>query len=193
VSKDRYVRRTRSVIVATTGGSCVMPGSVYGAVPFRLFQFLSRTCAADGPRPPLAEDNGSMRIRIEGVDLPGRSCGPSNDVPDGYRNIHVGIQRRGKRDELLGPTPGDAPAARWTFECQLSGARDHRASRCWRSAPCAGLRAVCAPPHQALAGYSQDHRTETTATAKRPERGLDAPARRPTRGVTSVLISPGGG
>ena len=65
-----------------------------------------------------------MHIRIEGVDLPGRSCGPSHDVPDGYRNIHVGIQRRGKRDELLGLTPGDAAAARWTFECQLSGARD---------------------------------------------------------------------
>jgi len=65
-----------------------------------------------------------MHIRIEGVDLPGRSCGPSNDVPDGYHNVHVGIQRRGKRDELLGLTPGDAPAARWTFECQLSGARD---------------------------------------------------------------------
>jgi Family of unknown function (DUF5990) len=36
----------------------------------------------------------------------------------------VGIARRGKGDELLGLTPGDAPAARWTFECQLSGARD---------------------------------------------------------------------
>ena len=61
-----------------------------------------------------------MRIRIEGADLPGRSCGPSPDVPEGYRNIHVGIQRRGKRDELLGLTPGDAPSATWTFECQLS-------------------------------------------------------------------------
>ena len=65
-----------------------------------------------------------MHIRIEGVDLPGRSCGPSNDVPDGYRNIHVGIARRGKRDELLGLTPGDAPAASWTFECRLSGDGD---------------------------------------------------------------------
>jgi hypothetical protein len=88
------------------------------------FPVLSGTCAADGPRRTPAEDNGFMHIRIEGVDLPGRSCGPSNDVPGGYRNIHAGIQRRGKRDELLGLTPGDAPAARWTFECQLSGARD---------------------------------------------------------------------
>jgi Family of unknown function (DUF5990) len=88
------------------------------------FPVLSGTCAADGPRRTPAEGNGLMHIRIEGVDLPGRSCGPSNDVPGGYRNIHAGIQRRGKRDELLGLTPGDAPAARWTFECQLSGARD---------------------------------------------------------------------
>jgi hypothetical protein len=54
--------------------------------------------------------------------LPGRSCGPSADVPDGYRNVHVAVQQRGKRDELLGLTPGDVPAATWTIECQLSGA-----------------------------------------------------------------------
>ena len=65
-----------------------------------------------------------MQIRIEGTDLPGRSCGPSTDVPGGYHNIHVGVQRRGKRDELLGLTPGDAPAATWTIEGQLSGGKD---------------------------------------------------------------------
>jgi hypothetical protein len=65
-----------------------------------------------------------MQIRIEGTDLPGRSCGPSPDVPGGYHNIHVGIQRRGKRDELLGLTPGDAPAATWTFESQLGNGAD---------------------------------------------------------------------
>lgn len=63
-----------------------------------------------------------MQIRIEGTNLPGRSCGPSPDVPGGYHNIHVGLQRRGKRDELLGLTPGDAPAATWTIECQLGSA-----------------------------------------------------------------------
>ncbi|MGO9502688.1 MAG: hypothetical protein ACLPUO_14190 [Streptosporangiaceae bacterium] len=36
----------------------------------------------------------------------------------------MGIQRRGKRDELLGLAPGDAPAATWTFECQLGGEAD---------------------------------------------------------------------
>lgn len=69
-------------------------------------------------------ETNSMQIRIEGTDLPGRSCGPSADAPDGYRNIHVGVQRRGKRDELLGLIPGDAPAATWTIECQLSGDTD---------------------------------------------------------------------
>ncbi len=58
-----------------------------------------------------------MRIRIEASDLPGSSCGPSPDSPGGYQNIHVGIQRRGRRDEFLGLVPGDAPSATWTVEC----------------------------------------------------------------------------
>jgi hypothetical protein len=37
--------------------------------------------------------------------------------PGGYHNIHVGVQRRNRRDELLGLVPGDAPAARWTVDC----------------------------------------------------------------------------
>jgi hypothetical protein len=61
-------------------------------------------------------------IRIEGIDLPGRSCGPSPDAPGGYRNIHVGVQRRGKRDELLGLTPADAARATWSLEGQLGAA-----------------------------------------------------------------------
>ena len=43
-----------------------------------------------------------MRIRIEGTDFPGTSCGPSPQRPDGHANIHVGVQRRGKPAELLG-------------------------------------------------------------------------------------------
>jgi hypothetical protein len=61
--------------------------------------------------------NGDMRIRIEAVDLPGGSCGPSPDRPDGYHNVHVGVQRRNKRDELLGLVRGDAPAATWVLDC----------------------------------------------------------------------------
>jgi hypothetical protein len=58
-----------------------------------------------------------MRIRIEGFDLPGNSCNPSPDQPGGYRNVHVAVQRRNKRDELLGITPGDAPSATWVMDC----------------------------------------------------------------------------
>jgi hypothetical protein len=61
-----------------------------------------------------------MRLRIEGFDLPGRSCGPSPDAPGGYHNIHVGVQRRNRRDELLDLVPGDAPSATWTFDCKVA-------------------------------------------------------------------------
>ncbi len=59
-----------------------------------------------------------MQIRIEASDLPGSSCGASPDSPGGYHNIHVGVQRRNRRDELLGLVPGDAPAATWTMDCE---------------------------------------------------------------------------
>jgi hypothetical protein len=52
-----------------------------------------------------------MQIRIEGVDVPGGSCGPSPDRPDGYRGVHVAVQRRSKSDELLGLVAADAPSA----------------------------------------------------------------------------------
>jgi hypothetical protein len=61
-----------------------------------------------------------VRIRIEGSNLPGTSCGPSPDVPAGYRNIHVGIQRRNRRDELLGLIRADAPGAVWTIDCSVT-------------------------------------------------------------------------
>jgi hypothetical protein len=49
-----------------------------------------------------------VRILIEASDLPGSSCGPSPDQPGGYHRIHVGVQHRTRRDELLGLVPGDA-------------------------------------------------------------------------------------
>lgn len=58
-----------------------------------------------------------MQIRIEAFDLSGSSCGPSPDSPGGYHNIHVGVQRRNRRDELLGLVPGDASSATWTVDC----------------------------------------------------------------------------
>jgi hypothetical protein len=60
-----------------------------------------------------------MRIRIEGRDLPGRSCAAGEDFP-GYRNVHVGVQRRNRRDELLDLQPGDAPCAVWTFDATVT-------------------------------------------------------------------------
>ena len=58
-----------------------------------------------------------VQIRIEAADFPGRSCGPSPDSPGGYHNIHVGIQRRNRRDDLLDLVPGDGPTAVWTLDC----------------------------------------------------------------------------
>lgn len=57
-----------------------------------------------------------MQIRIEAVDLPGRSCAPSPDVPGGYHNVHVGVQRRSRPNELFGLVAGDAPSATWALE-----------------------------------------------------------------------------
>jgi hypothetical protein len=57
-----------------------------------------------------------MRIRIDAVDLPGRTCGPCPGFP-GAANIHVAVQRRSRPGELLDPQPGDADAAGWTPEC----------------------------------------------------------------------------
>ena len=58
-----------------------------------------------------------MQIRIEGTNLPGRACGASGDFP-GYDNIHAGVQRRIRRDELLGLTAADAPSVVWTLDCE---------------------------------------------------------------------------
>jgi hypothetical protein len=65
-------------------------------------------------------------IRIEATDLPGPSCGPSRDRPDGYAGIHVGLQRRGKPAELLGVVPADAPEATWTLDATVTAAADGR-------------------------------------------------------------------
>ncbi|MEE4544147.1 DUF5990 family protein [Streptomyces sp. V4-01] len=55
-------------------------------------------------------------LTLEGTGLPGSSCAGAAGFP-GYEGIHVAVQRRGRPQELLGVTPGDAPGARWTLEC----------------------------------------------------------------------------
>lgn len=50
----------------------------------------------------------------------GRECGASGDFP-GYSNIHVGVQRKNRREELLDLQPGDAATAVWTLNCAVDG------------------------------------------------------------------------
>jgi len=45
-----------------------------------------------------------MQIRIEATDLPGRTCGGEGDF-SGYTDVHVAVQRRARRDELLATDP----------------------------------------------------------------------------------------
>jgi len=61
-----------------------------------------------------------VQIRIVGTQLPGRECCAGDNFP-GYSNIHVGVQRKNRRDELLGLHPGDAASAEWTLDCSVDG------------------------------------------------------------------------
>jgi Family of unknown function (DUF5990) len=65
-------------------------------------------------------NNEDVQIRILGTQLPGRECGASENFP-GYSNIHVGVQRKNRRDELLDLHPGDAASAEWTLDCSVDG------------------------------------------------------------------------
>ena len=50
-----------------------------------------------------------MRMVIEATDLPGGG------------DVRVGVQRRGRPDEVLDPVAGDAAGATWTVECRVRG------------------------------------------------------------------------
>jgi hypothetical protein len=67
----------------------------------------------------LSEDDW-VRIRIVGTQLPGRECAPGGGFP-GYSNVHVGVQRKNRREELLDLHPGDADMAEWTLDCVVDG------------------------------------------------------------------------
>ena len=62
-----------------------------------------------------------MQIRIEGSNLPGRSCGADGNFP-GYDNLHVGIQRRNRPNDVVDLYAGDSPAAVWTFDATVAAA-----------------------------------------------------------------------
>jgi hypothetical protein len=65
-------------------------------------------------------NNGDVQIRIIGTQLPGRECVAGDNFP-GYSNVHVGVQRKNRRDELLDLYPGDAASAEWTLDCSVDG------------------------------------------------------------------------
>jgi len=60
-------------------------------------------------------------VRIEASDLPGRTCGPGPDFPEGHHNIHVAVQGRKGQQDLVGMVPGDAPSAVWSLACTVAG------------------------------------------------------------------------
>jgi hypothetical protein len=60
-----------------------------------------------------------VRIRIVGIELPGRECGPGGDNFPGYSNIHVAVQRKNRPAELLDLHPGDVATAVWTLDCAV--------------------------------------------------------------------------
>jgi hypothetical protein len=62
-------------------------------------------------------DDGRVLLRIEGYDLPGRTCAAGRDFP-GARNVHVAVQRKDKPGELLDVQPGDAASVAWDLECE---------------------------------------------------------------------------
>jgi uncharacterized protein DUF5990 len=62
----------------------------------------------------------TVHLRIVGMDLPGPTCGPSSDQPEGYREIEVGVQR-GK--EVVGVVPADAKRATWDLDLEVRNGR----------------------------------------------------------------------
>jgi hypothetical protein len=62
----------------------------------------------------------AVQIRIEGFDLPGRSCGPGPDYPHGHHNIHVAVQGRKGQQDLIGLVPADVTSATWQLDCDMA-------------------------------------------------------------------------
>jgi len=60
-----------------------------------------------------------VQIRIEGFELPGRTCGPGPDYPDGHHNIHVAVQGRKGQQDLMGRVPADVTSATWRLDCDV--------------------------------------------------------------------------
>jgi hypothetical protein len=69
-----------------------------------------------------------MLIRIEAHDLPGRSCGPSPERPQGHHQVEVGVQRKNKPGELMGRVSANVESVTWELEASPvpSNAADFR-------------------------------------------------------------------
>ncbi|MFF3941395.1 DUF5990 family protein [Streptomyces phaeofaciens] len=66
-----------------------------------------------------------MLIRIDAVDLPGRTrAAPADSDGPSYVDIHVAVQRRDRPAEVLEPQPGDAASATWTLQCTATSTPD---------------------------------------------------------------------
>lgn len=94
---------------------CQPPSRPPGSPAHDEVEAILRPVTGHGAARPAGHDPVRIQVIIVASDLPGRDCGPSGDFP-GYRDIHVGVQRKDRRDELLGLTPGDASSAYWTLE-----------------------------------------------------------------------------
>jgi hypothetical protein len=62
----------------------------------------------------------TVLIRIEGSDLPGTSCGPGPDRPEGHHHVHVAVQGRKGQQDLFGMVPADVTSAVWELEGQVA-------------------------------------------------------------------------
>jgi hypothetical protein len=77
---------------------------------------LTRTILSTFPSAKMTD----VIIRLEGSDLPGRTCGPGPDFPDGHHNIHVAVQGRKGQQDLLGLAPADVTSANWELDCDIA-------------------------------------------------------------------------
>jgi hypothetical protein len=72
--------------------------------------------ATRAPARPAARRIGTIEVVIEGIDLPGRECGPDREGA-WCRNVQVGLARG---QETVGLVSGDAARADWTFPVDLA-------------------------------------------------------------------------
>ena len=57
-----------------------------------------------------------MLTRIQAHDLPGPTCGPSPERPDGHHGIEAGVQRRNVPGELMGQVSAGVDSVIWELE-----------------------------------------------------------------------------